>query len=217
MADIKIVAGRIMDLFYQDYRSSFDFFDDADFVFHTGAAYADMLAMEFDKARAESGSSVVDFSSELLLSVNIETEKDKAGFFARLPQPVMSFPYDSRNSGIQNIFPVGERSSEYIRATISQNWYDEFLPKSNKIFFNLVGNRINLFSNLRNPPEISNIIYVPGISDTLNITDARVSAIIKSTILLLREAARGFVIKETNDGNLNKIASEESDINLNKR
>ena len=206
-----------MDLYYQDYRSSFDFFDEGDFLFHTGAAYAEMLGGEFDKARAESGGNTVEFSGDLLLSAVIETQKDSAGFFAALPEPIMSFPYDSRNSGIQNILPIGETTPEYIRSSISQGWYNDYLPNSNKVFWNLVGNRINLSSNLRNPPALSTLIYVPAISATISIADGRVNAIVKATIGLLREASKGFIVKETNDGNLNKVASEESDINLNKR
>ena len=217
MANIREIADRVQNIYFQDYKSSAEFFELSDFVFFVGSSYAEMLAAEFDKARAEAGNDVVEFAGDLVSVKEIETKKDSRGFYAELPESIMSFPYDARNSGIQNILPAREKAFEYIRSTTSQAWMDNLMPATNKVFWSLMGNRIDLFSNLRTPPEYSTIIYVPAISNTVIIADGRVNTIIKSTISMLRESAKNFIIKENNDGNLNKTERSESDENLNKR
>jgi len=219
MADIKTVADRVMNLYFQDYANGAEFFVLDDFVYYVGAAYAELLAQEFDKARAEYPENSVAFSSDWLISETLKLDNDDDnGFFLQLSNPVMSFPYDKRNSGIQNIFPSKTKlAGEYIRSTVSEIWMNELLPNTNKVYWALIGDKILLSSNLRQPPEFSKVLYVPGISAMLNIPDARVNMVTKSTIMMMREASRNHVIKETNDQNLNPIPQTESDSNLIKR
>lgn len=219
MVKIQEVGGRLMDLYFQSYPDTSEFFDELDFIFHAGSAYADLLGqeyrLEYNRMLAEGEMNIVSFSTDWLQTVELKREKDEDGYFIKLPTPVFSLPYDKRNSGIANIFSAsGKRGKEYVRSSINENFYDEFLPITNKVFWSLLKDKVYLTTNMGEPPSLSKVVYVPGISDELEIPDARVWAVIANALEMMRKAAANYIIKETADGNQNKLPVTEADRNL---
>ncbi len=221
MANIKEVASRTQNLYFQDYAETSQFWDESDFVFYTGAAYSDLLGqeyrLEYNRMQSEGEVNTISFSHDWLQTVSdLKREKDEIGFFVKLPTSVMSFPYDKRDCGLQNIFAVsgGRKGQEYVRSTISENWYDEFLPPTKKIFWALLRDKIYLTTNIGEPPLISKVVYVPGISDDLDIPDVRVWAVITNTIEMMRKAAANNIVKETANQNQNETLLTDADRNL---
>ena len=219
MAKIQEVGARISDLYFQDYPETSEFFDAADFAFHAGSAYGDLLAQEYrfeyNRMLAEGEMNIVSFSTDWLQVAELKREKDDEGFYIKLPQPIMSFPFDKRNSGIQLIAAAsGNKGKEYIRSGINESFYDEFLPITNKVFWSLLRDKIYLTTNVGEPPALSKVVYVPGISDDLDIPDSRVWAVVANTIEMMRKAAANILVKETADQNLNKLPITEADKNI---
>lgn len=220
MANIKEVASRVENLYFQDYAETSEFFDAGDFAFYCGAAYADLLGqeyrLEYNRMIAEGVSDIVGFSSDWLKTETLKRQTDKEnGYYIDLSQPILSLPYDKQNSSIQNIYPADKKfKGEYIRGSVDNTWEDEYLPLTKKVFWSLLGNRIYLTTNMGEPPSLSKVVYVPGISDDLDIPDARVWAVITNTIEMMRKAAANYVVSETADQNSNKLPQTDVDKNL---
>lgn len=219
MADIKTVAGHTMDLYFGDFAEAAEFFDIDDFVFYTGAAYADLLGqeyrIEYAKMAAEGEGNLVSFSHDWLQTFEAKRDKDDDGYFIKLPQPVMSFPFDKRDLGIQNIFAANKlMAKEYIRSSIGTIWQDQFLPASTNIYWALLRDKIYLYTNIGEPPMLSKLVYIPGISDDLDIPDTRVQMVMTDTLKMMRDAEQGNLVKETADGNLNETLVSDVDRNL---
>lgn len=219
LGNIETIADLTMNLYYEDFANNAEFFDLDDFINYTGIAYADLLGQEYitmyNQMRADGDSNAIEFSHDWLKTEVVKRQKDVEGWFAELSQPVMSFPFDKSDIGLQNIFPLGSNFQfELIRSSISQTWQDEFLPLTCKVFWALLGQKIYLNSSLKEPPPELKIVYVPAASLDLDIPASRQKMVIQNTIQLMREAAKGYIIKETNNGNLNPIIQGETDRNL---
>lgn len=217
--NIRTIADLTMNLYFQDYANGAEFFDIDDFISYTGMSYADLLGQEYqimyNQMRQDGEANIVEFSHDWLKQEVLERQKGDEGYFIELSQGVMSFPYDKRDVGVQNIFPVkNEFKSELIRSSISEIWMDEYLPLSNKVFWALLGNKIYLSSKLAEPPLKVRVVYVPSVSEDLDIPASRQKMVMDNTIKMMRESARGFLVKETNNQNLNEAPQTELDRNL---
>ncbi len=208
-----------MNLYFEDYANGAEFFDIDDFVQYTGMAYADLLGQEYigmyNQMRQDGDNSVIEFSHDWLKTEVVKREKDNEGYFVNLLEPIMSFPYDKRDVGLQNIFPVGTQfKGELIRSSISESWLDEYIPLSCKVYWSLLGKKIYLSTTMGEPPASLRVVYVPSLSDSLEIPASRQKMVIDNTIKMMREAARGFLVKETNNQNLNELPITDNARNL---
>lgn len=199
-----------------------EFFDLDDFILYTGIAYADLVGQEYivmyNQMRQDGNMDIVEFSHDWLKTEVVKKQSGAEGYFIELSQPVMSFPFDKRDVGVQNIFPVASKfKGEFIRSSISEYWKDQYLPLTQHIYWALLKDKIFLSSNLVEPPAEMRVIYVPSAGGDLDIPASRQQSVIKNTIQLMREAAKGFVVNETNDGNTNEIIETEADLNLIKK
>lgn len=217
--NIKIIADLTMNLYFEDFANGAEFFDIDDFVRYTGIAYADLIGQEYlvmyNQNRQDGNMDIIEFSHDWLKTEVVKKQSGVEGFFIELSQPIMSFPFDRKDSGIQNIFPVGGKfKGEFIRSSISEIWKDQYLPLTQHVYWALLENKIYLSSNLVDPPLEMRVVYVPEASENLNIPSSRQQSVIKNTIQLMREAAKGYVVKENNNQNLNPIIQTETDRNL---
>lgn len=217
--NIKIIADLALNLFYGDYANGAEFLDADDFIYYAGLSYTDLLGQEYqimyNQMRADGDENVIEFSHDWLKTEVIKREKDNEGYYVKLSEQVCSFPYDKRDVGIQNVFPVGGKfKNEVIRSSISSIWQDSYLPLTKNVFWGLLEDRIYFSSNLVDPAPEYRIVYVPGVSDNLQIPASRQKMVIDNTIKLVKESLRGTIIKETNNQNLNVAPVTEADQNL---
>lgn len=222
MGNIRTLADHTMNIYYADFAAGSSFFDIDDFISYTGMAYADLLGQEYqimyNQMRQDGEANIVEFSHDWLKQEVLKRQKGDEGFFIELSQGVMSFPYDRKDVGIQNIFPTKQGfKNELIRSSISEIWQDIYLPISNKIFWALLENKIYLSSVTYEPPTELRVVYVPSVSEDLDIPASRQKMVMDNTIKMMRESQRGVLVKETNDGNLNKAPQTELDLNLIKK
>lgn len=219
MGNIKTIADLTMNLYFEDYANGAEFFDLYDFINYTSISYADLLGQEYitmyNQMRADADYNVIEFSHDWLKTEVVKRGKGEEGWFAELSQPVMSFPFDKSDIGIQNIFPLASNFKfELIRSSISQAWQDEYLPLTCKVFWSLLGQTIYLSGSIKEPPPQLRVVYIPAASPDLDIPASRQKMVIQNTIQLMREAARGYLVKETNNQNLNPLPVTEAARNL---
>lgn len=218
---IKILAGRIQDLYYQDYAGNTQFFDIDDFIFNVGSAYADLLQKEYDSERmlmrADKQEGYVTFSHDWLQTQECQlVRKNEEGIYYKMKQKPMSFPFDKWDIGIQNIFPVGAKfSKELIRDSIDKSWMDDLLPNTKNVFWRLLKDNILVSDSvLQSAPPAIRVVYVPEVSVDLEIPNSRNAMITASVLTLMRKLEENYLVKETNDQNKNKLPVTETDRNL---
>lgn len=218
---IKILAGRVMDLYYQDYAGNTEFFDLDDFIFNVGSAYSDLLQKEYDSERmimrADREEGYVTFSHDWLQTQELQiVRKSEEGAYYKLKQKPMSFPYDKWDIGIQNIFPVGSKfTRELIRDSVDKTWQDELLPNTKNVFWRLLKDSILVKDSiLQSAPPAIRVIYVPEVSIDLEIPNSRNGMITSMVLALMRGMETNHLVKETNDQNKNKLPVTENDRNL---
>lgn len=208
------IAQYAMDAFYQNYKSDNDFFDIGDFIFHTGATVGEYLRQEFkqkyDELRADQKDEVVSFSEDWLTAATIPVSKD--GKSAPLP-PMMSFPYDSQNSGLQDVFCLVPECLEMERTILSALWRLKFVPKSNKVFFAVDGTELKFVSKAEQIPSKISIRYVPTFQNEDDLVpDSIKDFVVGNTASKMFEMSKGKVVKKVLDNNPNKILQTEANI-----
>ena len=203
------LAQDIMNLYNQDYKSTTDFFDLDDFISYTGMAYADFLSKEYDaernRMRQEGEENTVVFSHDWQQEQIVKVEyNENDGHFAKLLQKPMSFPFDKWDSGIQNVYPIKSQfKNEILRDNINAGWMDAYLPIGCTHFWSLLGDKLLINANGKQPPKELKVIYIPTVSDNLEIPDSREKMVMDATLQMMNVAAQK-IVKETNDQNLNK-------------
>ena len=218
---IKILAGRIQDLYYEDYAGNSQFFDIDDFIFNTGSAYAKLLQDEYDSERQNMSidreEGLISFSHDWLQTQVLQlNRKGEEGESYLLKQKPMSFPYDKHDIGIQNVFPVGAKfTKELIRDSIDKSWQNDLLPNTKNVYWSLIKDSILVRGSvLQSAPPFIRVVYVPEISVDLEIPNSRNAVITTMVLSLMRGMEANHLVKETNDQNKNKLPVTENDRNL---
>jgi len=219
MARKSLVATRVMDLYYQQFRTNSDFFNKEDFEYYVGVGYGEVLQLEWDKnyaliKRDEGNSDLVKFDNGWLKEIEVKVKRDSNTGWAELPQTVMSFDSDRNNTGIQDVFPVGcTGCGMLVRDTSDIEWQDEYLPVTNKTFFSLqIGRRLRLYNNKGTMPNKIRVVYVPGPDNPdLDIAVVKTGRIIQYTFNLMVQARQGKIVSRVNDRNENKTMQTEAD------
>lgn len=216
---LKIVGQHVIDLFYQDYKSTSQFWDIEDGIYFAGVAYGDLLGQEYMQVykgmQANGEEGIVQFSHDWLQTEDLKLKEGDDGPYVELTNLPMSFPYDKQDVGIQNIFVTGSKfSGEIVRSTIASIWQDRYLPNTTVIFWALLKNKIYFKSKQAAPPAAVKVVYVPEVSDNLLIPNSRENMIVQMAVQLMLKAKEGNLVKETNDQNKNTAPVTELDRNL---
>jgi hypothetical protein len=201
---LPIVAQRVMDLYYQSYKSSSQFFDLDDFVFYTGSTIADIFQQEarikYAELRALKEESVVCFPSDWLLEQTLKVQQKNNEIWADLEQPVMAFSYDNQIIGVQEVLPVKPSGIILERTTLAAAWQGRLLPYTNRIFWYVVKDRI-LFQN-KGGCSVSevNVLYIPAISNDMLVPDGIIKMAVDQTVATMRQLGQSVVEKKGIDG-----------------
>lgn len=213
---IDIVAQYAEDLYYGNYRSTNDFFQLSDFIFHCGNTIQDIYRQEYvnkyAELRAEKKEEVVGFSTDWLSEADLKiTVKD--GFATcEIDFGVLSFPYDKQNIGYQNVFLI--KSGGWItakRSNINEIWQYKFLPNTDEVFYYPTKGKLNFFNkgilSLNNTPV--KLFYVPTITDNMLVPDGIINQVIVTTVAMMKNIEQGVVVKKSIDENQNKAMATE--------
>jgi hypothetical protein len=202
-----------MDLYYQSYKSSSQFFDLDDFIFHSGATVSDIFQQEYKakyaELRAMKQEEVVTFPADWLLEQKLKIQRKDNETFAVLEQPIMGFSYDQQVTGIQGVEATKPRDAKLERTTQAAAWQNNLMPFTGRIFWYAKGDRI-LFYNKGgcNIHEV-NVLYIPAINDTMLVPEGIIKMTIDQTVATMRQLAQGVVVKKAVDGNQNMVLEGE--------
>jgi hypothetical protein len=201
---LPIVAQRVMDLYYQSYKSSSQFFDLDDFVFYTGSTIADIFQQEarvkYAELRALKEESVVCFPADWLLQQTLKVQRKNNEIYVDLELPVMGFSYDNQVIGIQDILPVKPKDATFERTTLAAAWQIKLAPYVNRTFWYAVKDRV-IFQNkaLCNIVEV-NVLYVPAIGSDMLVPDGIIKMAVDQTVATMRQLGQSVVEKKGIDG-----------------
>lgn len=216
---LKIVGQHVIDLFYQDYKSTSQFWDVEDGAYFAGVAYGDLLGqeymLEYKNMQAIREEGIVQFSHDWLLTEDLKLQKGDDGPYVELSALPMSFPYDKQDVGIQNIFVTGTKfNGEIVRSSIASFWQDKYLPNTTTVFWALLKNKIYFRSTQAAAPAAVKVVYVPEVDENLLIPNSRENMVVQMAVQLMLKAKEGNLVKETNDQNKNVAPVTEMDRNL---
>lgn len=214
---LDVVAQYAMDIFYTNYREDSGFFTIDDFIFHCAKEAADYLRQEFQQKyqelRQDKEDEVIDFSDDWLSNDVLKVERDGGALFATLKNEIFSLPFDSQNSGIQDLYitkPIGS-CVQLERTTSGAAWRLRYLPVVNdRMFWYLQNaNQIIFYNPGNNNIQEVNIEYVPTMGKMSLIPDAITDFVITNAIMKMNQLMQGKVVKKTLDNNQNKIIQSE--------
>lgn len=211
---LKYVAQQALDLFYQNYKSDIDFWNLGDAIDFTGnaasAIYQNFYQQEYAMLRSEKKDDVVQFDIGWLDEQVLKVENKGGILISKLSCPVMTFPYDRQQSGIQLILITNPASIDEVeRTSISAAWQLNYLPVTNKIFwYGDVGRIVFIKKGTCNAEEVR-VLYVPVMSADANVPDGIIDQVIMNTVNMMRQAADKKVIKKSLDHNQNEILETE--------
>lgn len=214
---LDIVAQYAMDLYYGEYKPDVAFFSLEDFIFHCGKEAADYLRQEFQQKyqelRQDKEDEVIDFSDDWLSNDVLKVERKDGALFATLINPIFSLPYDSQNTGLQDITivkPVGS-CVQLERTTSGAAWRLRYLPVVNdRIFWYLQNaNQIVFYNPGQNNIQEINVEYVPSMGKMSNIPDGIVDFVITNAVMKMKQILQNNIIKKSLDQNDNKIIQSE--------
>lgn len=218
---LNIVAQYAMDSFLQTYRVTTDFFVLEDFIFHSAAAAATVYQQQYERKYNElkadgQKDEVVAFSNDFLSTQILPVEKKDGEIYAKLKEQVFSFTYDQSQTGVQNVFCNKPTPAyELERSDVDELWQLDYLPKTNKIFWLLDGDRIVLKKKgVCNVQELK-VLFVPQINSDnpeVLLPDAIVAPVIDIVVKGMMERGQGKIVKKKMDGNENKAFQTEANI-----
>ena len=204
-----------MDQYYTNYKSATDFFTLEDFIFNCGAVleqfYLEAYAIERATIRQDKQDEVVSFSHDWLIEKILDVKPVDGVLTAMMDFGILSFPYDAQNTGLQEVLPSGIGGIELERSNLTEIWQYKLLPRTNRIFWRVIRNRIEFFNH--GVCRLSNVrvVYVPAISPEMEVPESLVEMAITKAVTRMKELGKDAVVKKSLDGNQNKTLATEID------
>lgn len=221
---LKYIAQASMDSYFQNYKGNADFFELDDFIFRAGAVITDyyqkMYQAKYGELKQDKRAAIdlVGFDSDMLSVQVLEVLKDKETqeYYSTLTDPIMTFMYDHSNVGYQMLLPLSPKNVNLERTALNELWQVQYLPFTDRIFWLPDNGKITYikkgFCNIKSV----SLYYIPALMNKdgevlgeAQIADGLVDMAINATVMRMKGIAEGTVVKETNDGNSNKIMETE--------
>jgi hypothetical protein len=148
-------------------------------------------------------------SFELAVTFN----KKRNRWQAELPKAPFSFRFDQQQTSIEGLYPIVGKCTSFIRSRSSEDFIEDRLPKTSKVFWKMDGPRTIIFSNQNCGLRSVEIKMIPSLSDLdcdSQIAESMLENVYRRTLALMFEAKnKNVVIDKTQDGNANKIPETE--------
>jgi len=218
MAQLVEVAQNIMDLYYQQYKSDEDFFEEYHFKYLAAAAYAQILQEEYEKSYklslAEKGIGEPALNPEWFISEEKEVvASDMGDKELKLASCPFTFRFDKQSSGVQGVYPLAGKCGEFIRISVDDQWKIKNAPTTNIVFWFPLSNKI-VFKNVHCGLKKVKVVYIPSLKeleDTCALPDSMQMDIIQRVLNIMFVARQGGVVDMTNNQNPNKVMESEID------
>lgn len=193
-----------------------DFFEIEDATRYAGDAvsefYEAMYRENYKEIRQDGKNEIVGFDSNLLMDKDFDVKEVKYGDnFVPFVNEVLTFMYSNQDVGIQDIIVLSPSGCEASieRIPFSKRLNKKYMPRVNRIFF--YTDNSGLFFQCLGDSVVEKIkvYYVPKPSPTMLCPEGIVQSVITKTVGMLKELAKGNVIKKSIDSNDNKIMETE--------
>ena len=189
-----------------------DYFEIEDAVRFAGDAvgevYESAYRENYKELRQDGKDEIVSFDESLLLEKELKvTERKYGDLFVKFGDEVFVFMYSNQNVGIQDIIVLSPSGCEagIERIAFSKRLNKNYMPRVNKILF-YTDNTGIFFQCLGNSKvDTVKVFYIPKPMPNMLCPDGIASMVITKTVTMMKELAKGNVIKKTIDGNDNKI------------
>lgn len=217
---LKYVAQTVLDFFYANYKADSDFFDIDDAIEYTGnvisGIYQTFYQEKYNELLKEKKEEVVTFDFGMLSEQFLDVKDEGNGTLAsKFTFPIMSFAYDKQVVGIQDVFVIEPKESNYEveRTDLSNIWSLRYMPLTNRAFF--YGDMDNLKIIKKGTNNISKVrvLYIPTMFPEANVPDGVIEIAIEKTVQVMRAMIDKRVIKKGLDNNQNELLQTEIDIN----
>lgn len=211
---LKLIGQQCQDLWYQQFKSDFQFWELQDFIDNAGntiaGIYQQYYQAQYKDLRGEKKDEVVTFDTGMLSEQVLDVENKEGVLSAKIIHPVMTFMYDSNNTGIQVVMDELNKT-ELERTTITELWQLRYMPKTNRIFFYGDINKINFVNKGDCNLKKVRVLFVPQMHPDAVVADTIVDDAVQQTILQMKQLADKVVVKKTLDNNDNLIINAEMD------
>lgn len=218
MGQLIETAQNTMDLYYQQYKSDEDFFEEYHFKYLNAVAFSQILQEEYEKSYklslAEKGVGEAQLNPEWF----IPEERDVVGSDMgdkelTLTDCPFTFRFDKQSSGIQGVYPLSGKCGDFIRMSIDDQWKLKNAPESDIVFWFPLSNKI-VFKNVKCGLKKVKVVYIPSLkslADSCVIPDSMQMEVIQRTLQLMFVARQGAVVDMSNNQNPNKAMESEID------
>lgn len=200
-------AQNVMDAYFQDFRTDDAFFDLPDFAVWIGKVYgsvADEVAKEiYAGSLAETGTGQITFSQDWWQSKVFDIKRSGGEIFIDLDIKYVGFTYDTQNSGIQMLMPIGNGCGTFIRTSLTQLWILKHTTVSDIAWWYPDRNRI-LIKTTSNVSK-ARVYYIPTAEDdNFKLPSSKEYAIAATAWNFMMQAKQGTpFVDMTNDQNKN--------------
>jgi hypothetical protein len=212
MKRVDVLASDIMDLYYQTYKEeNEDFFDLDFFIRQVVDAHAFLVRQEYKEQyamlRGEGAHKVwgVTFSEQWLKKHTGKLEKDGKFFSVKLPDPVLSFPYDQSFCGIQLVVP---HHCDVHRTSRAQYWALKFVDGVIFWWPEVTADSTKVTCSDNAPQELD-VYYIPVPGEDTELDDGLADPIKDIVWTRMAKARQGEVVDTTNDSNTNTVPQSE--------
>lgn len=211
MSKISHTVQIIMDLFYQSYTSDENFFQKEHFHYLVGSYYNSLIIADYNKSKAENASEngyiYPTFSAAMMVNKKYDVKTDDDFKYFEIGGDVVTFPYDNRGYGVQNIRCYNKACGSFHRTEPSNKQRLCLLTFTNSIWWWVENDRVYMYSAGQIPGEVTATI-VPAIKEDdedFFIPQSYESQIINGVLGLFKQAAQGAVIDIANNSNPNEV------------
>lgn len=216
MASLIITAQNCMDLYYQQFKSDEDFFEDYHFKYLCGVAYAKILQDEYEKSYKlnlmEKGIGMASINPQWFVAEEIELKASDIGDKEiQLKACPFTFRFDMQSSGIQGLYPLNGTCGDFIRINVDDKWKLKTVPTTNIVWWYPFSDKI-IFENIRCGLKKVKVLYIPSLKDVedkCGLPDSMEADIIDWVLQRMFLARNGTVVDMTNDQNPNKALETE--------
>ncbi len=223
--NLKALANRVQDLYYQDFAPDESFFETYDFKFHCAAVYSDMLDKMFQAMRKEGkvndGFSNVEISPNWLVKEELELKQDPVTklYQATTSSKIFGFGFDEFAYALDQVRLIGDCKSKKCRLQkLSRNevpYLDLTTATSLCYYWQESGDSI-VFTEGIGKVLVPYVPIVDADNDNCVLSDNIAAEVIKAVYTLMVAARNGTVIDESNDSNKNTTQQNQQNPQLNK-
>lgn len=216
-ATIEIAASRALDLYYANYKSNSEFFDEDDFIAHCSGLVASAYQQQYERMRQErrqeKREEIAAFDSGLLIPMKLEVKREDDDLFAVVTDPIMTFSFDEWGSGIQQVYGVNPKSAKFERTTLTGLYQLDYIPTCGVIWFCKDGNRIRFVNKTTLNLKEVRAMVLPGVGNKkMLVPDDIFEYVITTAAMTIKQGVNGVVVKKSDDGNPNKIIQTEANL-----